>query len=89
VLLERIAKLTGMIGSRHDAEALSGGGLGRPARFRTSEAACAFCLRRADLLSQWERQFVASLPGFRRISTKQEDVLRRMVLKVAVEEGWP
>jgi hypothetical protein len=34
--------------------------------------------------------FLANLPSFRRLSEKQADVLlRRLITKVAMQEGWP
>jgi hypothetical protein len=45
-------------------------------------------LTRCDLLSEWERDFVASIPDFRRLSPKQSAVLRKLVLRVmAAGEG--
>ena len=40
------------------------------------------CLRRADLLTEWERAFVATLTGRRRLTAKQQTVLAKLVERV-------
>jgi hypothetical protein len=50
-------------------------------------AAATACLRRADLLTAWEQDFVASLRGFQRLSPKQEALLARLVERVCAATG--
>jgi hypothetical protein len=45
------------------------------------------CLARADLLTAWERGFVANLMRLRRRSPKQEAILARLVERVRVAAG--
>jgi hypothetical protein len=54
--------------------------------FASCDAAGAFCRRHPDLLSDRELRFLATLPGFRRLSAKQQDALRGLVTKVAAED---
>jgi hypothetical protein len=56
----------------------------RPVDWR---AAATACLRRADLLTAWEQDFVASLRGFQRLSPKQEALLARLVERVFAATG--
>jgi len=50
-------------------------------------AAAAACLQQPALFSTWERDFLDNLLGFRRLSTKQEAVLARLVERVRVAAG--
>jgi ubiquinone biosynthesis protein UbiJ len=47
----------------------------------------AACLRRADLLSDWEYRFVTKLFGFPRLSSKQTAVLVQLVERVRAAGG--
>jgi hypothetical protein len=59
------------------------------AQFPTVGAAAWFCRCWPELLSPWERDFVASIPGFRRLSPKQAAVLRKLVLRVMAAGARP
>lgn len=58
-------------------------------RFPSCAAACAFVLRRRELLTAWERAFVPSLATYRTLSAKQAAVLRRLVARALDAEGTP
>ena len=48
--------------------------------------AAAACLRRADLLTEWERDFVGTLTGRRKLTAKQAAVLAKIVDRVRAAE---
>jgi len=48
----------------------------------TWRTTCAELIKRAGDLRPWERKFVADLPGFPRISTKQRYVLKEIADRV-------
>ena len=50
--------------------------------FSTWRATCAELARRPDDLRPWERKFVADLPNFLRISTKQRYILKEIADRV-------
>jgi hypothetical protein len=52
-------------------------------------AAAAACLRRSDLLSDWEHRFVADLRGFQRLSPKQTAILVQLIERVRAAGGAP
>ena len=49
-------------------------------QFEIAYGACEFVLASTPMLTEWERDFVLRLPGFTKLSHKQLDVLRRLVL---------
>ena len=55
-------------------------------QFESASDACEFVLASTPMLTEWERIFVLRLPGFTKLSHKQLDVLRRLVLR-AVAAG--
>jgi hypothetical protein len=52
------------------------------ADFADCRAACRFCLRRRDLLTRWEQEFLPDIMRFLSLSEKQVAVLRKLVLRV-------
>lgn len=48
---------------------------------RDHQDAARMCLRFAEVLTEWERQFCRSILGYRQLSAKQERVLYRLVDK--------
>jgi len=55
--------------------------------YSTWRTACADLLQRSGDLRPWERKFVADLPAFKRISTKQRYVLFEIVDRVLKREA--
>jgi hypothetical protein len=61
--------------------------LAAPRGFRTEvEAEIETCIRALDRLTQWERQFVVSLRGFRHLSPKQAETVRGIARKARAAE---
>ncbi len=42
----------------------------------------AWCQQRPDVLTPWERSFLAALPGFPRLSQRQAEILAAIAAKV-------
>jgi hypothetical protein len=58
-------------------------------RFESASDACDFVLRSTPLLTDWERTFVLRLPGFTKLSHKQLDILRRLVMHAIAAGATP
>ena len=58
-------------------------------QFESAYDACEFVLRSTPLLTEWERTFVLRLPGFTKLSHKQLDILRRLVMRAIAAGATP
>jgi hypothetical protein len=58
-------------------------------QFESAYDACEFVLRSTPLLTEWERTFVLRLPGFTKLSHKQLDILRRLVMHAIAAGATP
>ena len=58
-------------------------------QFESASDACDFVLASTPMLTEWERMFVLRLPGFTKLSHKQLDVLRRLVLRAFAAGATP
>jgi hypothetical protein len=92
----RLARVLGMLGSRHDGEVLSAARLAEVQRARAGVSWAELlganladphdliirCLDHPELLTDWEVKFLLSLRGFAEPSPRQLAILERIAAKV-------